>query len=43
MKERSVGKLEGKITLVTGGNNGIGLATAKEFVSEGVRVHHWTA
>jgi NAD(P)-dependent dehydrogenase (short-subunit alcohol dehydrogenase family) len=32
-------KLSGKIAVVTGGNSGIGLATAKRFVAEGAHVY----
>jgi NAD(P)-dependent dehydrogenase (short-subunit alcohol dehydrogenase family) len=33
-----MGKLEGKIAVVTGGNSGIGLAVARLFVAEGAYV-----
>ena len=33
-----MGKLEGKVAIVTGGSTGIGLAAAQEFASEGAHV-----
>src|SRR6476646_9124253 len=38
MSLRMENKLEGKVAVITGGNSGMGLATAQRFVAEGAYV-----